>query len=150
MIIPKRIFLDTNVYIIGSSEVSSPEKKILDWLGFNDPSLTNTKVIVSNELVEQISRVAKRLKNKDWSGELLNRIWHNLNVIYVQIDPKDIATISSIGLIPQEDIGVYLTAITGQADCFISANYGLIRALVAETGEFEGLTPEQFITKYKI
>lgn len=149
MVVLNRIFLDTNVYIIGASEAESPERKILDWLGFSSNPMTFTEVILSNELVEQISRVSKRLRNKDWSGELLNRIWRNLRVLYVQIDKIDILNTSSLEQIPQEDVSVYLTAIAGQAECFISANYELIRALVNETGEFDCLTPEQFIDKYQ-
>jgi len=45
-------------------------------------------------------------------------------------------------------IGVYLTARNGHAECFVSSNHELIQALVHETGEFECLTPEQFVGKY--
>jgi predicted nucleic acid-binding protein len=45
-------------------------------------------------------------------------------------------------------IEVYLTARNGQANCFISANHELIRALVQHTGEFECLTPAEFVAKY--
>jgi predicted nucleic acid-binding protein len=150
MLVPSRIFLDTNVYIIGSSEPESPEKKILDWLGFSGRPVTSTEVILSDELVEQICRVAKRLRNKDWSGELLNRIWRNLRIVYVQIDEIDIANNSFLKQIPREDIGVYLTAIAGQAEYFISANYELIRALANKTGDFTCFTAEQFIDKYHL
>lgn len=61
-----RVFLDTNVYILGTINLQSYEAQILDWLGFSDQS-TTVKVIVSEELTNQISRVSKRLKNKDWS-----------------------------------------------------------------------------------
>ncbi len=51
-------------------------------------------------------------------------------------------------LIPQEDIGIYLTAHNGQARYFISSNRELIRALVEKTGEFECFTPQEFVEKY--
>lgn len=52
------------------------------------------------------------------------------------------------GELPSEDIGVYLTARTGKANCFVSANYKLIATLVAQTQEFECLTPKEFVNKY--
>ena len=52
------------------------------------------------------------------------------------------------GVIPHEDVGVYLTASKGNAQCFISANHKLIKSLAKETGEFECLTPEDFVKKY--
>ena len=56
--------------------------------------------------------------------------------------------VESLGVIPREDVGVYLTAQEGKAQCFISANHELIRALALETGEFECLTPAEFVGKY--
>ncbi len=48
----------------------------------------------------------------------------------------------------REDVGVYLTARNGKADCFISSNRKLVHALVEQTREFECLTPEDFIHRY--
>lgn len=55
-----RVFLDTNVYIVGAAIAHSPEAAILVWL-----SESKTPVIVSKELIEQIARVARRLQGKD-------------------------------------------------------------------------------------
>lgn len=142
-----RVFLDTNVYILGTIDSQSYEAQILDWLGFSDQS-TTVKVIVSEELTDQISRVSKRLKNKDWGGELLSRIWQKLNVCYVLLSSQDFSKLETMGIIPREDIGVYLTAKVGQAQCFVSSNHKLVRALASSTGEFECLTPEEFARKY--
>lgn len=48
------------------------------------------------------------------------------------------------GNILTEDIEVFLTAQLGNADCFISANRELIKAIAT----FECLTPQAFVTKY--
>ena len=96
----------------------------------------------------QIARVAKRLKNKDWSGEIIGRIWQNLKFCYVQIDDFELAEMEDLGVIPREDVGVYLTAKVGQSQCFISANHKLIKILVQQTGEFECLMPSEFVNKY--
>jgi predicted nucleic acid-binding protein len=143
-----RLFFDTNVYIVGAADRQSDEGLILDWLGFWGKNSSDVEVIISEELLEQISRVAKRLRNKDWAGELIGRIWQNLNVHYVFLDDQAFTVLEEQAIIPREDIGVYLTAQTGQAQCFVSANYGLIRSLVQETQEFACLTPAEFVKEY--
>jgi predicted nucleic acid-binding protein len=60
--IPQRLFLDTNIYIIGIANQDSYERKILESVGFLQSS--SVEVIVSEELLNQILRVSKRLYNK--------------------------------------------------------------------------------------
>ncbi|MGM3306485.1 hypothetical protein ACSQ6I_10980 [Anabaena sp. WFMT] len=148
--IPKLIFLDTNVYLIGAVDLESNEGKILQWLGWKTQGNDGVEVVISEELIDQISRVAKRLKNKDWAGEIIGLIWQNLKVRYVQIDDSALGTMEAEGVIPREDVGVYLTAKAGNSQCFVSANHKLIRILAQETGEFECLTPSAFVSKYLI
>ncbi|MEL6815952.1 MAG: hypothetical protein AAFP03_14240 [Cyanobacteria bacterium J06598_3] len=145
---PKRIFLDTNVYIVGIADTDSIEWKILTWLGFDGSQRAGAEVIISAELIEQILRVAKRLKSKDWAGSIVSRMWQNLNLRYVLVDDQEYSQLAALGWLPREAIGVYLAAKQGRTDCFISSNHGLIRAVVTETGEFECLTPENFAKKY--
>ena len=143
-----RLFFDTNVYIVGAADRQSDEGLILDWVGFWQKTSSDVEVIISEELLEQISRVAKRLLNKDWAGELIGRIWQNLNVHYVFLDNQAFAVLEEQAIIPREDIGVYLTAQAGQAQCFVSANHGLIRSLVQDTQEFTCLKPAEFVKEY--
>lgn len=145
---PKRIFLDTNVYIVGAADTESIEWQILIWLGFDGSQPARAEVVVSAELIEQILRVAKRLKTKDWAGSIVSRMWKNLNLRYVLVDDQEYSQLAVEGWLPREDIGVYLTAKQGGADCFISSNHGLIRAVVTETKEFECFTPENFAEQY--
>ena len=148
MNLPNPIFLDTNIYIIGATDPTSPERRILESLGFDDKKEDGAIVIISDELIDQILRVSKRIQNKDLSGEIVSRIWQTLNVNYVFLDYIEMSNLEKQGVIPREDIGVYLTARTGRAKCFVSANYKLIKQLVDKTGEFECLTPIQFVSKY--
>lgn len=145
---PVRIFLDTNVYILGATDSKSAEARILQWLGFRQHRPDAPKVIVSEELLDQIRRVARRIKNKEWGGPILARIWQNLQLQYVLVDPDEIERLAVTSTIPKEDIGVYLTARNSQADCFVSANHKLVRALIQQTGEFECLTPAEFVASY--
>lgn len=71
-----------------------------------------------------------------------------LNPELVMIAPEEFLQLQASGELPREDVGVYLTARTGKATCFVSANHKLIAALVAQTQEFEWLTPEEFMTRY--
>lgn len=147
---PKRIFLDTNVYIVGAADTNSMEWKILSWLGFDGNQPARDGVVVSAELIEQVLRVAKRLKSKDWAGSIVSRMWQNLNLRYVLVDDREYSQLAEEGWLPKEDIGVYLAAKQGGTDCFISSNHGLIRAVVTETKEFECFTPEKFAKRYLI
>jgi predicted nucleic acid-binding protein len=83
--IPQRLFLDTNIYIIGVANQNSYERKILEAVGFLHPS--SVEVIVSEELLDQILRVSKRLYNKDWGSQIVARIWQQLQVIYLTYSP---------------------------------------------------------------
>lgn len=143
-----RVFLDTNVYIVGAADTESIEWQILKWLGFDDSQPARVEVVVSAELIEQILRVAKRLQSKDWAGSIVSRMWQNLNLRYVLIDEQEYSLLESLGWLPREDIGVYLAAKQGCTDCFVSSNHGLIRAVVNETKDFECFTPENFAKRY--
>lgn len=88
------------------------------------------------------------MRHKDWAGKIINDIWATLNPELVTIVPAEFLQLQASGDLPSEDIGVYLTARTGKVNCFVSANYKLIAALVAQTQEFEFLTPEEFVSRY--
>ncbi|MEM9087209.1 MAG: hypothetical protein AAGC93_00530 [Cyanobacteria bacterium P01_F01_bin.53] len=147
---PKRIFWDTNVYIVGAADIESVEWQILTWLGFDGSQPAQAEVIVSAELIEQILRVAKRVKSKDWAGSIISRMWQNLNLRYVLVDEQEYSQLAALGWLPREDIGVYLAAKQGGADCFVSSNHGLIRAMVTETKEFNTFTPEEFSKQHRL
>lgn len=143
-----RVFLDTNVYIIGAADPESAEWQILHWLGFNGGQSALAEVVISTELIEQILRVARRLRGKDWAGSIVNRMWQNLKLRYVLINEQDFEALEMLNRLPREDIGVYLTAKKGAAECFVTSNHELIRAVVAETKDFQCLRPESFVNKY--
>lgn len=145
---PQRIFLDTNVYIVGVANGTSPDWQILHWLGFEQRQVTAPEVIISAEVIEQILRVGKRLQGKDWAGQIVAKIWQNLHLRYVVFDEGEQVSDNVRQWIPREDIGVYLTAKKGGADCFISSNHGLIRAMVEKTQDFQCFSPTEFVSIY--
>ena len=143
-----RLFLDTNVYIIGAAYPESVEATILQWTGWDGDPAGSVEVIISQELFDQIARVARCISNKDWAGEILGRIWQNLSVRFVLLDAVEQERLELSGLIPREDVGIYLSARNGGAEHFVSSNYELIHSLAESTGEFECLTPSEFVSKY--
>lgn len=118
--LPNSIFFDTNIYIFAALDIDSEESKILSLLEIDNNR--QTKVIFSQELIDQILRVGKRLQNKDCSSSLLARLWQQLQIDFIFVDDQDIQAIADAGVIPREDAGVYLTAKQGKAECFVSRN----------------------------
>jgi hypothetical protein len=142
-----RIFLDTNIFIIGDAYKQSSESLILEALGYrNKPIAINTEVILSEELVDQIRRVSKYLYGKDQAGSIISNIWKWLNIHYVPSINWHNEKLSLIDskIIPSEDIEIYLSAKYGGAECFVSGNRKLIQAIA----DFECLTAESFAHKY--
>lgn len=145
---PQRVFLDTNVYILGAADSASAEGRILRWAGF-DGSESEVAVVMSDEVLDQIRRVGRRVGGKDWAGDLLSRIWRNLKLAYVTITIEEIAELAEARpTIPREDLTVYLTARAGAAECFVSYNHELIVALAAVQQHFESVTPDEFVRRY--
>lgn len=145
----KRICLDTNIYIIGTQDADSDEAKILRAIGFygKEHIQLEAEIVLSPELIDQIRRVSKYLWNKDKAGFILGIIWSRLNIYYVSPNTQwrnFLQETIKAGTIPTEDIEVFLTAFLGDADCFISSNRELIKAIA----NFECLTPHNFVTKY--
>lgn len=68
-----------------------------------------------------------------------------MTVDYVLLDDGEISRVAAEGSIPREDITVYLTALRGRADCFVSANHELVQALARQTGAFDCMTAASFV-----
>ena len=105
---PIRIFFDTNVYITGFASPESNEFRCLQWASLGQKQSSLIEVVISEILVKEILRVAKRLRNKDWGGEIVDKIWQNFQVFYVLVDEDELEIIENLGNIPREDAGVYL------------------------------------------
>jgi len=145
---PKRVFLDTNIYIIGASDPASAEGRILRWAGF-DGLETDVEIVMSDEVLDQIRRVGRRVAGKDWAGDLLARLWRNLKLAYVKVTAEEVVELANAQpSIPREDLIVYLTARNGAAECFVSYNHELITTLASTHQEFESVKPEDFVRLY--
>jgi hypothetical protein len=143
-----RVFLDTNGYIVGAAFPESAEAAILEWAGFDGTTPPAVEVVVSEALFEQIRAVARRVRGKDWAGEILMRLWRYMRIRFVIIDPAESTQLTQQGTIPREDVEIFLAARQGGADLFVSANRELVRAAAAQTGAFRCLSAEDFVAQY--
>ena len=144
----QRIFLDTNVFIIGDAHKESAESIILESLGYRGKQpILNTEIIFSDELLDQIRRVSKYLYGKQQAGEIISNIWRWFNIFYVTTTldwTEEKLNLINAKIIPSEDIEIYLSAKYGSADCFVSGNRELIKVIA----DFDCLTPDAFVNKY--
>ena len=144
----KRIFLDTNIFIIGDADRQSQESLILEALGYRGKlPILKVEIILSDELVDQIRRVSKYLYDKDKASQLISNIWRWFEIFYVPstVDwDEEKSRLVNEKIIPSEDIEIYLSAKYGNANCFVSGNRRLINAIA----DFECLTADDFVKKY--
>jgi len=140
-----RVILDTNIYIIGYQFPASDERRILDAV-----RRRRDVVVFSREIEDQIRRVGRRVRGKDYAGLILNTVWRDLVVDYIVLPdlPFAIAEQMAPG-IPKEDILVFLTALVGQAECLVSYNREFLRESAAAQRVFRSLTPAQFLVTYE-
>ena len=147
---PVRVLVDTNIFIVGFLGLNQQEESIESRILRQLADQRRFTLLFSNELSDQIRRVARRVGGKDWTGLLLSFIWHTFNIEIVLI-PELIEVFERYkGKIPSEDILVFVTATLGQADCLISRNHEFIRRAMAEQEAFECLAPAEFLTKHSI
>lgn len=143
-----RLFLDTNIFIIGDADKTSEESLILESLGYrNKTPILSSEIILSDELLDQIRRVGKYLYGKDQAGLLISNLWRWFNIFYVPstLDwREERLNLLNSKIIPSEDIEIYLSAKYGEATCFVSRNRKLINAIA----DFECLATNDFINKY--
>ncbi|MBV7337313.1 hypothetical protein KFU94_55605 [Chloroflexi bacterium TSY] len=69
-----------NVFIFGAALEHSPEAAILDRTGFGGINSPNSSVVISDALVQQIRRVARRVRNQDWAGQILSQIFNGMQI----------------------------------------------------------------------
>ncbi len=145
---PVRVLVDTNIFIVGFLGLSQQEKGVESQILRQLADQRRFTLLFSNELSDQIRRVARRVGGKDWAGLLLNFIWQTFNIEIIPV-PELIEVFERYnGKIPSEDILVFVTAVLGQADCLISRNHEFIRQAMAEQETFECLAPAEFLAKH--
>ncbi|MBI5651578.1 MAG: hypothetical protein HZC40_14215 [Chloroflexi bacterium] len=143
---PRRVLLDTNIFLIGFTDDISAENRVIDYLMAHR---ARTILLLSDEMCDQLVRTAKRVRDKDWAGLLLFYLWRDFAVGYVDLNETWDLVREYASKIPREDLLVFLTAMVGNADCFVSLNRKLLKAALGQNPPFECLTPEEFLGKYQ-
>ncbi len=141
---PWRVILDTNVPVVSALDRHSVERQVLNWL-VTQPDVI---VLMSEELMAQILRVGRRIGGKDWAGWIHYTVWRDFSVEFVDVPETAKELVRRTTRIPQEDIAIFLTALLGKADCFVSANHEFVKEAAAIQQAFECLTPDEFYAKY--
>jgi predicted nucleic acid-binding protein len=136
--------LDTNIFIVGYSESESAEERILDLLA---TAAEEWVLLLSDELHDQLRRVARRVRGRDWVGTVLSQVWHNYRVDYVSLSGMGHLAREYAGQIPREDLAIFVAAVVGRADVFVSRNRELLQKAAERQGSFECLTPEEFLAR---
>jgi predicted nucleic acid-binding protein len=138
----KKVVIDTNIFIIGFLDFVSGDKSV-DADMIRAMLRREFILILSKELEEQIARVGKRVKGKDWAGYIRNAIWSSARISFVMI-PEDAELMERYKEVPRKDLLIFLTALRGKVDYLVSNNREFIRK-AANTGNFKCLTPDEFV-----
>ena len=138
----KKVVVDTNIFIIGFLEFVSG-KKTADADIIRAMLKREFILVLSKELEEQIARVGKRVKDKDWAGYIRSAIWSSAKISFVMI-PDDKELMERYKEVPRKDLLIFLTALFGNADYLVSNNREFIRKAV-NTREFQCLSPDEFV-----
>ena len=138
----KKVVVDTNIFIIGFLEFVSG-KKTADADIIRAMLKREFILVLSKELEEQIARVGKRVKDKDWAGYIRSAIWSSAKISFVMI-PEDAGLMERYKEVPRKDLLIFLTALLGKADYLVSNNREFIRKTV-NSGDFKCLTPDEFV-----
>jgi len=142
-----RVVLDTNIFIKGAfHEESNKESAQLKsiHLGRNK----KFKLILSGEIVEQINRVAKRLRGKDFAGLLQYHTWSDFDIEFVPDEVYKKLKKKYKGKVPRKDLGIFVTAIGGEADYLVSDNRKFLRK-ASKQNIFKCINPEEFVKGFE-
>ncbi|MBK8434859.1 MAG: hypothetical protein IPL28_27735 [Chloroflexi bacterium] len=139
-----RVLVDTQIFIEGHLTSHSPEAVVLTLLHRQKHKFT---LLLSSQLQEQIQNVGKRVGGKDWSGTLINRLWHDFEVDFITL-PHPLIPSNRYPHIPKEDLVIFLTALHGRANIMISENHEFVRRAAEAQNLFTCLKAAEFLAQY--
>ena len=117
----------------------APEAKII-----NDAINRKFIIILSSELLEQIKRVAERLRNKDYGSYLASVIWGSCDIKFAS-DAECMKLKEKFGgKLPRKDLGIFAAAVACDVDYLISNNRKFIKQ-ASEQHKFKCVTPHEFL-----
>jgi hypothetical protein len=142
-----RLLVDTQIFLLGYARSFPPASDVLQLLRNRREEFT---LLFSEELIDQIRRVGRRVGGKDWAGLILSRIWQDFAVEMIHVPPDPLETVKELGFVmPAEDVAVFLTAWLGNAQMMVSENREFVREAAAAQSLFSCLSAEEFLALYR-
>lgn len=141
-----RVLFDTHIFIWGYLHSQPPSANLLQALRDQPEQFI---LLFSDELLEQLRRVGRRVGGRQWIGGILARIWQDFVIEMVEITEDDLVVVRhEFPSVPAEDVGIFLTAYHGKADVMVSDNRKFMRAAGASQNLFTCLTVDEFLNQY--
>lgn len=141
-----KIVLDTNIFIFGfmglSERTETPETMILKDLLQKEKTL-----LLSRELEEQLLRVFIRVKDKNFAGLVRHLLWSDYLIEFVTTEKNDYPK-KYKEIIPRKDLGIFLTAYTGDADFLITNDLPFLEKAKQSSPGFRCMTAEEFVDEF--
>ncbi len=142
-----RVLVDTNVFVIAAidfaTEQHSDEKVIIEHL--LDRKM---EIIYTVPMLEEYSRVAKRLEDKEFGSWLRYLVISAMESYFVNVDECQEIAKRFEGKIPREDLLHFVACVVGNADYLVSMNREFLKK--AENKGFQCVTPKEFLKRTKL
>lgn len=139
-----RVLVDTNVFVKAAidfaQEKHSDERTIIELLVEK-----KLEIIYTVPLLEEYSRVAKKLENKEFSSWLRYLLLSTMNPYFVDLYECQELIKRFEAKVPKEDLLHFVACVVGNADFLISMNREFLKK--AENKGFSCLTPQEFLKK---
>src|SRR3989344_5093786 len=144
MFIMLKCLIDTNILLIGASDVDenedSDEAKIIKLLIEG-----KIRPIVTIQLLNEYHEAAKRLMDKDFAGWLRYLIVDVSKPIFIPDDVCKELEPKFASLIPKEDLRHFVCCVVAEADYLISNNGEFLKK--SKNDIFRCVTPKEFLSK---
>lgn len=141
-----KLVVNTNVFIVGFLDLAE-RKESCEVQILRELKNRKHRLILSSNLEEQILRVARRVRSRDWVGLLRHVIWSDLEIKYAELNWELRRKYED--KVPRKDLGVFVTAIKGEADYLISNDEDFLEKASHAQQTFRCVTPSEFLEEEK-
>ena len=143
MKLPKEVFIDTNVFVIGALDLyKNRQSEQVDIIMLVKNSAL--KMVVNLKLLEEFFRLGERLLGKDFGGWVRFLLFTDLKPRIVLKDEYEHLLARHRSELPKEDLEHY-ACIKSQDICLISEN----REFIRKSRGIESYTCSEFLDKLK-
>lgn len=138
--------LDTNIFIKAfldlEKDLETPETGI-----FNNLKDKKFDLILSSELEEQVLKVVKKVKDKDFVGLFRFMLWTDFQIEFTELKNKEELK-KNYKEIPRKDLDIFLTAVEGNADFLVTNDREFKQEAKKIETNFQVLSGKNFYKKH--